>query len=273
MYHKAMNHTNASIGAIVIALEGSRSGAVLQNVLSKMMNTEILTAKTPDSIKGFIPKKIELSDLEVAISYSHHLARLLSASMTNEWTIILEEDAIIQFDARTLVSLIEKVENTLCLQKKPAGIHLFPEQFGIVTGKKNESLLQVIYLPDFAVGYILNRAAVETSINSFDTSKIEIADWPRYMRSQITWFCPDKSLVRHPDLSDLNTRSSTRLIRIERSGRFNVRKLASYKLLPYLLIRAGNFFRLQYGSSPIESNKIRSIRLNFKFPLHYGGKF
>jgi GR25 family glycosyltransferase involved in LPS biosynthesis len=258
-----MINQDYSIGAIVIALKESQSGLRLKDLLNHMIYAEILEAMTPEFLKKAKPKKKSLSKIEISISYSHHLARERGLILKKDWILILEEDAIIEFKKEELLSFIQIVEKNFTSKKIPIGIHLFPEQFGILVGNRKNNLLRIKYLPDYAVGYILNQAAIKTSVESFRKEKIEVADWPISMRSEITWVCPDRSFVKHPDLNDTNTRSSTKLIRLRNSNRHRITRYLNRKTIPLIIIKIGHLLNLNFGINPIESEKIRSIKITY----------
>ena len=258
-----MINQDYSIGAIVIALKESRSALRLKDLLNHMIYTEILEAKTPEFLNKAKPKKKSLSNIEMSISYSHHLARERGLNLKKDWILILEEDAIIEFKKQELLSFLQIIENTFASKILPIGIHLFPEQFGILVGNRRNNFLRIKCLPDYAVGYILNQAAIKTSVKSFHRGKIEVADWPIFMRSKITWVCPDRSFVKHPDLNDANTRSATKLIRLSNSNRHKTTRYFNRKMIPLIVIKIGHLLNLSFGANPIESEKIRSVKITF----------
>jgi hypothetical protein len=252
-----------SLIVLVIAQKGSIIGEKTINTLSSFCELETIEAATPISLVNSPYKPaMGVQPVEMAIAVSHHKARLRAERLGIEWTLILEEDAIINFEIAELLKLIEEISNKFD-KDSPLGIHLFPEQFGILTKHPNRNFLKVHYLPDYAVGYCLNLSAVKKSIQDFDFREVEIADWPTRIRKDIFWHAPITSLVLHPDILLSTTKSSTIKYRKERENYLFYKKLFRYRIFPLILIKIGHIFKLKFGRNPIESEKIRSIKLNF----------
>jgi hypothetical protein len=252
-----------SLVALVIARNKSVMDQKSIKWLRKSIELEIIDASTPDSLRKSIYRPARrVKPIEMAISVSHHRARLRAEVIGREWTIILEEDAIINFNVVQLLKLIENLAKNHD-RKKPLGIHLFPEQFGILTKNLKCDFLNVKYLPDYAVGYCLNSSAIKTAIKDFDANKVQLADWPHKIRKNISWFAPSSSFVLHPDTHLYTTKSSTSKYREERKNYSFFRKISSFRMIPLFLIKIGHILNLKFGKNPIASEKIRSIILSF----------
>lgn len=230
--------------------------------LRKSIELEIIDASTPNSLRksSYRPAR-RVKPIEMAISVSHHRARLRAEAVGKEWTLILEEDAIVNFKVLQLFELIENLAKNHD-RKTPLGIHLFPEQFGILTKNLKSDFLNVKYLPDYAVGYCLNSSAIKRAIKDFDTNNVELADWPHKIRKNISWFAPSSSFVLHPDTHLYTTKSSTSKYREERKNYSFFQKISSFRMIPLLLIKIGHILNLKFGENPIASEKIRSIKLS-----------
>ena len=253
-----------SLVVLVIALKNSSVGLKTIGLLSKFVDVEIIEAATPNSLLSHAYKPAKgVEPIEMAISVSHHLARLRAKTLSRDWTLILEEDVIIKFEIEELLTLIEEIDSYNKV-KIPLGIHLFPEQFGILTMIKNRGFLHVNYLPDCAVGYCLNLLAIEKTVQDFRENQVEIADWPSRIRKNILWFAPNTSLVAHPDLRLKTTKSSTSEYRKKRKNLSLYRKLLKFKIIPFVLIKIGHILNLKFGENPVDSEKIRSVKLQFK---------
>jgi hypothetical protein len=225
-------------------------------------------AKEPEHLHGFYPQAI--SCVEFAISRSHESARALALSENCEWAIFLEEDFISGEEIQNLNSYLGILDKLIT--DTPIGVHLFPEQFGILASCRRFPFLRVLAMPDFAVGYILNKAALIQCSNQLDFKKFEIADWPRYMRDLI-WLAPKKSIVLHPDISENAGKSSTLTARVQRMDSLGfLTKIKNSRNYLLFVLFLGRLVNIQYGNSPISSERIRSIELNlprffFKYTL------
>jgi hypothetical protein len=253
-----------SLGVLIIARKNSQSAHMLFKTLEDHFNVEIVNATTPSDLNdsNFYPAK-NVETLEMAISISHHRARTRALTLGYEWTLILEEDAIVNFDYFQIRLLISSIEQKFSRKNIPIGIHLFPEQFGILRHKRGARFLRILYLPDGAMGYLLNLKGVKRAVADFVPTRVEIADWPRSLRKNIIWFAPRSSLVLHPDVRLVDTESATQIYRDIRSRYSRPRKFLTYRVVPLLFIRVGARFNLSFGTQPITSEKIRSIKLNF----------
>jgi hypothetical protein len=204
--------------------------------------------------------------VEFAISRSHEAARALALSEECDWAIFLEEDFMAGREFQNLNSylgILEKSKSNTAI-----GIHLFPEQFGILAACSKVPFLRILALPDFAVGYILNKPALMQCSNRLNAKRIEIADWPKYMRD-LLWLAPKKSIVLHPDVSDNANKSSTLAARVQRRDSLGflmkIKDKRNY-LLPLLTL--GRLLKMQYGDSTISSERIRSVQLNLPYFFH-----
>jgi hypothetical protein len=253
-----------NVGVYII----SRSDAPLTpkefESLKKQFPVTVVQATLPEQVsEDSFYSACGVEPLEMVISISHHRARSTALKRNQEWTLILEEDAIINFDRHRIEMLICAIGRDFDLGTTKIGIHLFPEQFGVLTGSKNAKYLRVLHQPDFAVGYMLNFDALKWSVDNFNSRDVEIADWPKYIKMGIKWFAPLNSLVFHPDLKLPTTQSSTKRYRDSRSSESLLKKLFNPRILHYLILRSTFLLGGSFGSFPINSEKIRSVRLYF----------
>jgi hypothetical protein len=256
-----MSLKKESLVVLVIAFKKSVIEQKPIQDLRKYAELEIIDASTPNSLSDGIYKPArKVKPIEMAIAVSHHRARLRAEVLGKEWTIILEEDAIISLNFIQLFELIEELTKRYD-EKTPLGIHLFPEQFGILIKNYKSDFLSVKYLPDFAVGYCLNLSAIKRAVKDFDANKVEIADWPHKIRKNISWFAPPTSYVLHPDTRLSTTKSATSQYRKERKSDSFFSKLSSFRMIPLSLIKIGHILNFKFGENPIASEKIRSIKL------------
>ena len=258
-----MSNSSVSITAIIISRPGSDLSSSLMSTLDEMFYTEILSAITPSNLTASdLVNGDGLTEVEIAISLSHHMARHRAMILNSDWCLIVEEDAIIKFTKEEMLLLIQNISLKFRPRDIPLGIHLFPEQFGILARKINDNFAKVRYLPDFAVGYVLNSKAVKKAMEFQNNKKIEVADWPQFMRVEITWFAPLVSFILHPDLNLSSTPSATRIHRQVRANHIWVKKLFNQRNFPLLIIRIGHLLHAKFGNNPIDSEKIRSIIVN-----------
>jgi hypothetical protein len=253
------------LGAVIIALDTlSPSNSDLISDLRTRGISEVLvmSAVTPQEVGKFPPFPIDhdfrndISLVEQAISHSHNQARILARQQDWNWGLILEEDAIVAGTKDSLNLVIKEVES-IGLDSVPLAIHLFPEQHGILRMKKSESLYRIHWVPDYAVGYLLNSSALRRSTELFSSQKLQVADWPNFMR-KIKWFAPSQSWVLHPLVTEeiSATQKSRKNIQVRIS---QIRKL----VLPgywigFVLPILGKVFRL-YGAHDIPDENLRSV--------------
>jgi hypothetical protein len=143
---------------------------------------------------------VNISPIEEAISHSHNQARILAKRHGWRWALILEEDAIVLGTRDSLNLMIQEIENSQT-NSHPNAIHLFPEQHGLLGHSKANNLCKIYWVPDYAVGYLLNSEALQRSIELFTSQKTQVADWPDFMRS-LEWWAPNRSWVLHPLVSE-----------------------------------------------------------------------
>jgi GR25 family glycosyltransferase involved in LPS biosynthesis len=252
------------IGVFVISMNGSNSNSTLQNLIDHQLNLDDITfiqAVTPNDICNFgevhkhkgWPR--ELTCVEVAISHSHVRARETASSHNVDIAIILEEDAQLGVD------FLQTLKNSLIPKlaaKKPIGIHLFPEQFGILRKQKSEELYKIVKIPDYAVGYVLNSHALQVFTGQIEVQKKQIADWPKLAR-KIFWYAPKMSLVVHPDNYKGPTVSLAEKSR--QTKRLNLKPISKLRIrinLSFLFYLYFKNFGQVYGKNPISSEKLRS---------------
>lgn len=218
----------------------------------------LLEATTPDDLQESSGLgKVKITRVERAIAVSHHRARLMGLSLNSDFVTILEEDAIPLLGAADFEDFL-KLASAHISSGHPTGIHLSPEQFGIMTKRKNDVFLQVKMLADCAVAYLLNNVALRTiaADRSFET---EVADWPKIMKS-ITWLAPIVPIFSHPDLrksTEINSSSSLdrqsrlkALSRLQKVQHFPYQRFFSFKFFA--------FFGTKYGNGYAENEKYRS---------------
>jgi hypothetical protein len=224
---------------------------------------QIFKAIRPEDItcqnhsNGFSSSHRNISCLENAISESHRRVRELALNTSSEWCVFLEEDFILENDFDSIKDLF-LILNECFGRTRPLAIHLFPEQFGLLRRWKHQELLQIMKVPDYAVGYAMNHKALEVAGNIPIAN--QVADWPMGIRRLIDWYAPTKSIIAHP-LFDSDSRVSlNRKFREIRSGRRSqfskLFKIGNTQLILFFL---GRIFRITYGSNKIESEKLRSV--------------
>jgi hypothetical protein len=245
------------IEIVVISVEGSKCLPDLKKSLEKIgVKARVLSATTPASSDFISLENIKLSPVEIATSISHQRARKFALEIGCEWAVILEDDAQIIDGFENIETLIEQIEMNLGLESALA-VHLYPEQFGILTSNSKESFYRILSLPDCAVGYAMNKLALRATM-SIQGIENEVADWHKEIR-KISWFAPKSSLVTHPDVSNSNIRSLTSDPRKNRvNQRTLIEKIASYPILKMFLLRFFMPYSSSYGQNPISSEKLRT---------------
>jgi hypothetical protein len=259
-----MTSIASKVAVSIISRPECKNGSDLYQMLKTAFRVDLVDATLPSDLvsRNFIGLP-GLDPVEIAIAMSHHKARVSALEKGYTWNLFLEEDAIVQFDQRQIIELLGLVEADCNTNSKAIGIHLFPEQFGILVRLNDRQFFDLKRVPDFAVGYLLNYAALELSVKLFNSQAIEVADWPHYMRKKILWKAPLKSLVLHPNFEDIETLSSTKHLRISRSSKSVFEKLMQTQLIYLFLVRFMNLLGFGFGRSAIGSEKIRSVAFNF----------
>jgi hypothetical protein len=256
---------STKIGVVVIALDSlsTRVSLLVSELRTRgLEDVLVLPAVTPrevgnlqtNSVDGSLIAKI--SPIEQAISHSHNQARILAKQHEWGWALILEEDAVVIGIRDSLNLMIQEVEN-LQTHSRPIAIHLFPEQHGLLGNSTAKNLCKVYWVPDYAVGYLLNCEALQKSTELFSTQKTQVADWPDFMRS-LEWWAPKHSWVCHPLVSEeiSATQKSRKDVQLSVSLR---RKLVSRGywigfVLPFL----SKIFNV-YGTHEIPDENLRSV--------------
>lgn len=257
----------ASIGVVIIAKNPkSSSVARLANDIRKYISQDIhiLPAVTPDSEfwqngEFGLVNSFQLSRVEQAISVSHHEARRFSLLQNWAWSLILEEDAVLFEDPH----LLRKTIDFFCssrFESRPTALHLFPEQNGVLLKFRNLEFYRVAWLPDYAVGYILSQAAIKLSVAQFDKSKLQVADWPTFMR-KLEWWAPASSLIIHPIVSE--EVSATQKVRMLNQSKMRlVNKISDPGYWVGFILQISNKVCRHYGNHPILSESLRSVALS-----------
>lgn len=256
------------LGIFVLSVPGTRDTSNLINSIQSLLHITpaVVDSVTPASLpcKGVHPQDPRrhengLSCIEIATSISHHRARNLAFSLGHRWALFIEDDGIPQLAIADLPNLISAVERVATCDK-PTGIHLFPEQFGILR-QRNHEFLDVLSLPDYAVGYILNESALHLAEKLAPTIHLSVADWPKGITA-INWFAPTQSFIIHPNLDNYPSQSQ-----IEEQRRFRAthasfaHQFLQYPFFRILVLRSARLLGLTYGKSWIGSEKIRSVAL------------
>jgi hypothetical protein len=197
------------IGVVIIALDSlsPRVSRLVSELRARgLEEILILPAVTPREVANFQSNSVggglivNISPIEEAISHSHNQARILAKRHGWRWALILEEDAIVLGTRDSLNLMIQEIENSQT-NSHPNAIHLFPEQHGLLGHSKANNLCKIYWVPDYAVGYLLNSEALQRSIELFTSQKTQVADWPDFMRS-LEWWAPNRSWVLHPLVSE-----------------------------------------------------------------------
>lgn len=243
---------------VIISLEEDWTARELQRKLKSIgvNEVEILKATVPsDFSEQELAKNKKLSQVEMAISRSHRRAQMTSFGSSNEWLLILEEDAQMSKEIVQLPKLIMEFQEIA--QKKPIAIHLAPEQSGIMVSSRYEDFFKLLVVADCAVAYLINKKASQLIGTNFDYMS-EVADWPKIIR-KIDWYAPKQSLFFHPNLCDReNTSASSgeRNLRITLSPKIQrIRRLLVHRFLLLILIMP---FSKKYGKGYSASERIRS---------------
>ena len=263
-----VSQASSDLGIFILTVPGTRDVMSLINTVQKFLNTVpiVVEAITPAALPcggkhlgGSGRHRNGLSCVEVATSLSHQRARNLASARKCNWSLFLEDDSIVQSSISFLPDLILEIES-FGSGEQPVGIHLFPEQFGILR-KHTRSLLNVVALPDYAVGYVLNAKALRESEKLAEKIHLSVADWPKGM-DQIHWYAPTRSLITHPNLDNHPSQSQIEELRRLRASQSSFSyRFVNYPLLRILVLRLGSLLGMKYGKNWIASERIRSVVL------------
>jgi hypothetical protein len=225
--------------------------------LSQSLNTIVLPALTPamleceNSFDCASVRHPKITCVEFAVASSHRLARSVARENAADLTIVLEDDAFLNSNFSEYLKLFE---GTFSDSMLPVALHCYPEQYGILIKQKKSKFLKCAKIPDYAVAYILNRAALSLSTSVPIESEFEVADWPNYMK-KIQWLAPLESMVEHREAFSFVKES--RAYRQKKLTRSLVKR--GKEKVNVLLFRFARIFGRQYGSSQIASENLRSF--------------
>ena len=246
---------------VIISVPGQRDCSSLVTSISSVspLGVYLLKASLPNNKLN--PSDVGITEIESAISRSHHRAREQAFKMGADWALILEDDAIATSELHKLPHFLEQI-SSIFNSKVPLGIHLAPEQFGVMIGNRSDIFVKSIYLADCAVAYILNKVALESCLNS-GPPVLEVADWPRVLR-KFQWISPLKPMFVHPYLSNSDSKSASVAPRLLRNqGRSLIQKFIKYPYLIMLRFWLASWLGSNYGVGFVESEKIRSKVIRF----------
>jgi hypothetical protein len=221
---------------------------------------------------AFTPKDIGCSDrphhhssfgrtltcVEIAIAHSHAGARRAAFELDLDIVIILEDDADVLLGKSELI--IKWLEWALSQPQKRIGIHLYPEQFGVLIKKSRQiNLNRVILLPDFAVGYVLNRRSLKAWNRSSSRARKWVADWP-LSAYKLRWYAPGEPVLTHP-LNDFSI-SYAATGRTDRINSLSIwQRRMNVGTIRFLLFLFFSLFGRRVGSTPIPNERLRTILL------------
>lgn len=237
-----------------------RDTCLLESELLKIhsLHLEIVQATTPIDLNCIEPcswhspfgVNRKISCREAAVSMSHVRARKRAAQSDSQYFMFLEDDAIVDYSK--LKALFDKLLRIKHMQVNAFAIHLFPEQYGIISYAAKDELLKLSMIPDYAVGYILNRKALNIFNSKSQNAVNEIADWPQFAK-RIDWYAPFDSPIRHPKDSKSSYLVSSRILRRKSNAKFDVS--GKIRFIRFLLMGSNN---RKYGQNLIDNEKLRT---------------
>jgi GR25 family glycosyltransferase involved in LPS biosynthesis len=251
------------IEIIIIAREENinQSSLLLELGEEWQASINLMKAITPNDLT--LPKELKnsngLSEVEIAISESHRLARKIASQKNLDWALILEEDAICLQTKKSLLDFVTSIE-FFFKPSTPLAIHFAPEQFGLLWKKKNEPFFRVEFIPDCAVAYALNSASLQY-LASYPQHIIEVADWPKPMR-KIKWLAPLTPFFAHPNVTE--SISSTMLHRrARRAQKFSIVRWATLSRVKALVLILSRVVAKEYGNGYVEDERFRTRIVHF----------
>jgi hypothetical protein len=150
--------------------------------------------------------------------------------------------------------LLDSFRNRFTYSSIPTALHCFPEQFGILVGRKGSEFLRCLRVPDYAVTYVLNQKAIQDLSFAREYRVPEIADWPKYMR-KIRWLAPQDSMVAHSATGSFVKEARSQRQRNKKDVSLYMKLNSALQLSIFYF--TGMFAR-KYGNSDIASENLRS---------------
>ena len=254
-----MNNTRPDTSIVIISVCGQRDIGSLLKALESCAFTKVsvMQATVPDFLSLELDQSNQLiSPVEQAISNSHHRARVLSSSIDADWSIILEDDAIVLNNISNLREMLQEIEGHFRIGT-PLAVHLSPEQFGLLLRTKSSRYYKLPFIADCAVGYAMNRTSVRRAVAQGPQIN-EVADWPKSFRA-FRWFAPVEPMVAHPDLHNISSSSATLEIRTGRSNRRSIKnRIRKYPYFKMFIFKLFSSYSQNYGIGYVQVESLRS---------------
>jgi hypothetical protein len=249
----------------VLTINPNFAETQLFRFLSSISHSELIV------VSGFTPQELgcdaecpghglggRLTCIEFAVAEGHRMARNIARKNTGSVYLFLEDDAIPNVDSSEFNIVLEEFNKAASLYQVPA-LHLFPEQNGILKSLKKSHLCKVYHLPDYALAYALTEVSLATTSNHDIDKSSSVADWPPHIR-KLNWLSTKDSMFIHPDIHLVDASSSTRDSRIARMNKESqLQKALNPRSYLRLLLPFLRHWRLGIGSSPIETESLRSV--------------
>jgi len=252
------------IGAVVLSVNGkfrSKSLHLLEDI-PEVAEIVIFKSLTP-KILGCEEHKHNhnrgYTCNEHATALSHQAARNFAFTKDWDWTIFVEDDAEILKDF--ISKILDVLSFNFSKPKHGIALHLFPEQFGLLK-RLTDKIYKVIFLPDYAVGYVLDRQALFYCLQESNKVHCYLADWPRFIR-KLDWYSYQTSLVIHPDLRNIQsyTNSDIELGRNQRFTEYSLwQRILNSRFLMIVVLKLMRLIGNDYGNAPIQAQNFRTVR-------------
>jgi len=199
-----------NLGIILLSIDRTyRSPNLLDVVRSSGIDFVELDASTPTKMYNLITtSKLGqilklgrlLSDREIATYETHLRAQVSSFAKSSRWTIILEDDAIINQETIQFLKSIDQFysQRPMFLNLYPSGGNLRNENLNI--GDSFPNVAKTNLLHSGAVAYALNDTAHEIISRNLESKVISPADFPPLFNTFEKYICR-VPLVMHSDMT------------------------------------------------------------------------
>ena len=234
-----------NIGIILLSIDRNyRSPNLLNVVRTSEIGFFELDASTPlkmhnlvisSKLEQFLKLGRNLSDREIATYETHLRAQVSSFSKSSLWTVILEDDAIIDQETIHFFKSLEhfNTQRPMFVNLYPSGGNLRNENLKIKDAFPN--IIETKLLHSGAVAYAINNAAHEVISRNLESRVITPADFPPLFNTFEKYLCR-ASLVMHSDMVKSTIYSLDRT----QNNRKLPRIIGFVSLLSFILYRKEN---------------------------------
>ena len=163
---------------------------------------------------------------EIGCAYGHQLAYESLLQTTNNWALILEDDADMQAPILSLFRTIQQKDD-------PSVISLIDRRGGIENPfrKCPGQLVQLLLPPQATSAYFINRNAAAIFLENYSRNGVlSPSDWPYPQSREISFYSVRKPIFKH-EWSGLNSLISQERDLVIRTGFYNPEILSKFTIV------------------------------------------